>query len=226
MAHPFTENVALMAEQMMVAANQEEIAKLKRTLNLNPGQVEAIEAFFASEAEEQNKIMHEMFARKPLEELQAEMMGEMPDKEYFVLEDLLKDILTPDQMTTYEANEEKEALEEKEAMAYSQLSQMQRQLLLDEDQKDAVLPSSTKQSMMSIQMNGNRSASAMMAPNFVNRYQKIQNERLLEALSGVLTEDLLEQQREKLNSEMEMQRKSMQLFGGGFFSNATEATEE
>ena len=59
----------------MVAANQEEIAKLKRTLNLNPGQVEAIEAFFASEAEEQNKIMQEMFARKPLEELQAEMMG-------------------------------------------------------------------------------------------------------------------------------------------------------
>lgn len=220
--NPFMSNMGTMAAEMMQVQYDEELEKLKRTLDLSPDQLEALEAFYKKEADQQSRLMQEMFSGKPMDEMQEDLMVEMSDNEYLMVSDLLEDILTPEQLATYEANEEREALEEKEAMAYSELSQIQRQFVLDDDQKDAVFAifyeaehELDPEDWESLQVDPED-------PDFGIKYQEMQNERLLEALSEVLTEDQLEIQRKKLDGELEMQRKAMSMFGEGFFVTPTE----
>ena len=166
--------------------------------------------------------MEQMFSGKRMDEIQAELVHEMSDKEYFSVSDLLEDILTPEQLVTYKENEEREALEQKEAMAYSELSQIQRQFVLDDEQKDAAFAifyeaeyKLDSDDFEALEIDG-------QDPDFGIKYQELQNERLLEALSDVLTEDQLAIQRKKLDSELEMQRKAMSMFGEGFFVSPPE----
>lgn len=215
-ASPFMANIQTMAVDMVQVQNQEELEKLKRTLNLTPEQLEVLEAFYQKEADQQSRMMQQVFSGKPMEDMHEELMSDMTMNEYFSVSDVMKDILTPEQMVTYEANEEKEALERKEAMAYSELSQIQRQFVLDDEQKDAAFAifyeveyKLDSEDYESLEVDGDD-------PDFGIRYQELQNERLLEALSDVLTEEQLASQRKKLDAELEMQRKAMSMFGEGF----------
>lgn len=221
-SHPFMANMQDMAAEVVELQYQEEFDNLKFSLDLSAEQLEAIEAFYAKESERQSRLVQQMFSGQSPEDMQEELMAEMGNDEYFTISDLLEDILTPEQLVTYKANEEKKAIEEKEAMAYSQLSQIQRQFVLDEEQKDAVFEifyeaehELSAEDWESLEIDP-------QDPNFSIKYQELQNERLLEALSKVLTEDQLEVQRKKMEGELEMQRKAMSLFGEGFFVTPTE----
>ena len=220
--HPFMSGMQAMAVEAVELQNQEELDELKFSLELSPEQLEALEAFYKKEAEQQSRLMQQMFSGKPMDELQEDLMVEMSDNGHFTVSDLLEDILTPEQLATYEENEERKALEQKEAMAYSQLSQIQQQFVLDDDQKDAVFEIFYEADHELDPEEWDALEIDAEDPNFGIKYQEIQKERLLEALSEVLTEDQLEIQRNKMDRELEMQRKAMDMFGEGFFVTPNE----
>lgn len=220
--NPFMSNMQVMAVEMMDVQNQEELEKLKRSLNLTADQLEALEDFYKKESEQQSRIMQQVFSGKPMEEIQDDLMGEIDERPYFTVSDLMEDILSPEQLAIYEENEEKEALEQKEAMAYSQLSQIQRQFVLEEEQKDAVFAIFYEAEYELEPDDWESLEIDSQDPDFSVKYQEAQNERLLEALSDVLTEEQLDRHRKKLESELEMQRKAMSMFGEGLFVTPTE----
>lgn len=220
--NPFMSNMQVMAVEMMDVQNQEELEKLKRSLNLTADQLEALEDFYKKESEQQSRIMQQVFSGKPMEEIQDDLMGEIDERPYFTVSDLMEDILSPEQLAIYEENEEKEALEQKEAMAYSQLSQIQRQFVLEEEQKDAVFAIFYEAEYELEPDDWESLEIDSQDPDFSVKYQEAQNERLLEALSDVLTEEQLDLHRKKLESELEMQRKALSMFGEGLFVTPTE----
>ena len=212
---PFMANMQSMAAESAKQRKREEFAKLKMSLNLTPDQVAALETFYEKDAERQSKMMEHVFAGKSTEVIQAESLAMASGVKYHTVSQLLDDILTPEQLAVYEENEAQEDLERQEATAYSELSRLQRQFLLNEAQKDQVFEifydkeytvKHSEWEGLGIDSSG---ADAYMDSKV------IENERLLETLSEVLAEDQLELYRKKLESDLELQRKSMQMFGQG-----------
>ena len=143
---------------------------------------------------------------------------------HFTVGDVLEDILTPEQLATYETNKEKEAIEEQEGNAYSELSQIQRQFVLDDDHKDAVFAIFYEKEY---EVDPEELDTLEAKPGeieFGMKYQELENERLLTALSEVLDEEQLNSYRKKLEADLEMQRNAMKLFSseGGFLQPSIE----
>lgn len=212
----FMENAQSMAADMMKVQKQEELEKLKRTLDLTPVQLSALKDFYAEASERESKMMGELFAGKSMEAVQEDAIAMVSEVKYHSVSQLLEDILTPEQQATYEANEEQAALERQEANAYRELSALQSQFVLDDDQKDVVFAIYYEKAYVVGPDDWEANEIDPTDPEFMFKSQMIENERLLEALSEALTPEQLEMKRLKLDAELEMQRKAMQMFGGGF----------
>lgn len=210
--NPFLANAQSMALESGKARRSEELEKLKLSLNLTPEQLTALEVFYEQDAAREAKVMEQVFAGKSQEAIQEEAMESMSSVKYRSADQLLEDILSPEQKEVYEVNKEQEALERKEAGANMKLSMLQRQFLLNEEQKDVGFEifyereyavKSDEWEALEIDAND---------PEFIVKSKNIENERLLEALSDTLTPEQLEMYRTKLKNETEMMRKSMQMF--------------
>ncbi|CAA6676693.1 MULTISPECIES: hypothetical protein [unclassified Lentimonas] len=218
--NPFMANVQSMAAESSKQRKQEELEKLKLSLNLSPDQVAALETYYAKSAELEAKLMERVFSGESMESMEAAAEEMASEVEYHSVSQLLDELLTPEQQAVYEANKEQEDLERKEATAYRELSSLQQQFLLDESQKDQVFEifydkayavKHSEWEALGIDQSG--------TDGFLGA-KVVENERLIETLSEVLAEDQLELYRKKLASDLEMQRKSMQMFGSGLASKA------
>ena len=218
--NPFMANVQSMAAESSKRRQQEEFEMLKLSLNLTPEQVAALETFYEQNAERQAKVMERMFSGESMKDIEGEMEALVSDVKYHTVSSLLDDLLTPEQQAVYEANKEQEDLERQEATAYRELSMLQRQFLLNEDQKDQVFEIFYDKEYAVEHSEWKELGLDHSKPNAYLDMKEIENERLLKTLSEVLAEDQLELYRKKLESDLEMQRKSMQMFGGGLSSNA------
>lgn len=216
-ANPFMSKIGPMAIEMTQTYQLQELEKYKRTLQLTPAQVKALEDFYQKDADRQNRITQQMFAGKSMDDILEESKDDFEGITHFTVRDVLEDILTPEQLQTYEANKEKEALEEQEARAYSDLSQIQRQFVLDENQKDAVFAIFYERDYEIEPEDVQALGLERGTLDFGMKYQELENERLLTALSEVLNEEQLAGYRQKLEADLEMQRKAMEMFSGGGF---------
>lgn len=211
-ANPFMANVQAIAAETSRARRQEEIDKLKWSLNLTPEQIAALETYYEEESAAEAKMMEQMFSGKSMEALQQDAIEAAGDKAYHTVSQLLKDILTPEQLAAYEVNQEEEALERKEANAYRELSTMQSQFLLDDEQKDTVFAIFYEKEYAMKPEEWDAHDLDGQDPDFYIKSRSVENERLLEELSDVLTPEQVELYRKKLENETEMIRKSMQMF--------------
>ncbi len=210
--NPFLANAQAMAVESGKARRQEELDKLKLSLNLSPDQLSQLEAFYEQDAEREAKMMEQVFSGKPMEVIQEEAMETLGGVKYHTVSQLLKDILTPEQLEAHEANEAQEALERKESTAYRELSTLQNQLLLNEEQKDAVFAIFYEKEYAVSPDDWSALEIDPQDPEFFLKSRAIENERLFEELSDALTPDQLETFRKKKANETEMLRKSMQMF--------------
>ena len=205
-------NVQSMAVESSKARKQEGLEKLKRSLDLSPEQLAALEQFYADDAEREAKVMEQMFAGKSMEAIQAEATESAMAQKYHSVNQLLKDILTPEQLETHESNKEQEALERKEASAYRELGRIQSEFLLNDDQKDAVFAIFYEKTYAMTPADWKANELDTSDPGFMIKSRALENERLLEELSDALTPEQLDMYRMKLENESEMLRKSMQMF--------------
>lgn len=210
--NPFMANVQSMAVESSKARKQEALEKLKRSLDLTPEQLLVIEQFYEEGSEREAMVMSKLFAGQSMETIQEETTAELSGQKYHSLKHLLKDILTPEQLETYERNQEQEALERKEANAYSQLSRLQSDFILDDDQKDAVFAIFYEKSYAVTPVDWKANGLDSSDPEFAIKSRELENDRLLEELSDALTPEQLEMYRIKLKNENEMIRQSMRMF--------------
>lgn len=210
--NPFLANAQSIAAESSKAHRQEKLEKLKRSLDLNPEQLAVIEEYFAEEAEREAKMMGELFAGKSMEAIQAEVTETAMDQKYHTVNQLLKDVLTPEQLEIHEKNSEQEALERKEANAYQELGRLQTDFILNEDQKDTVFAIFYEKSYAVSPEDWEENEIDTDDPEFAIKSKALENERLLEELSDALTPEQLDAYRMKLENETEMLRKSMQMF--------------
>ncbi|TVP80750.1 MAG: hypothetical protein EA353_03075 [Puniceicoccaceae bacterium] len=212
-SNPFMANVQAIAIESSQARRREEIEKLKWSLNLTSDQITALESFYQEESAMEASIMEQMFSGKSMEDIQKEAEGSAVDRKYHTVSQLLKAILTPEQQETYESNKEQEALERKEANAYRDLSMMQSQFLLDDDQKDAVFAIFYEKTYAVKPKDWAAYEIDSQDPESFIKSKAIENERLLQELSEVLSPEQVEIYRRKIDNEAEMIRRSMEMFG-------------
>ena len=210
--NPFMAKVQAMAVESSTARKQEELEKLKLSLDLTPEQLSSIEGFYAEQAESEAAMMEKMFSGKSMEALQAEAIEASAEQKYHSVNQLLKDILMPEQLEVYETNKEQEALERKEANAYRELGTLQSNFLLDDDQKDTVFAVFYEKEYALESEDWEEHGLEPSDPEFYFKSQAIENERLLEELSDTLTPEQLKLYRLKLENQSEMIRNSMQMF--------------
>ncbi len=215
--NPFWANAHLMAVEMMKSQNQAELEKFKIQLDLTPDQIAALEKFYGQEVERDSVLMKKtMSGDLDMAQVQEEAMSAQEGMEYHTVSELLDAILSAEQHTAYEDFQVKEKAEAREASAYSDLSEMQRQFILDEDQKDAVFEIYYSEDYTLDRDEWAAYELDPQDPEFFLKSQSIENERLLEALSQTLSPEQLEIHRKKLEAELKMQRQAMQMSGGAW----------
>lgn len=203
-------NISPLAASSIGSNNSAQFDRLKATLNLSPEQVTALEEFYQAKSERQSRLLQDVFAGN--EPSQAAANYAQSEQ---TIDGVLDEILTPEQKELHHEVTERQQLEKKEANAYRQLSSLQTELLLDDNQKDEAFGifyenehKLTDDEMLENDLNPNNPMDRMKA-------KKLENERLVKSLSDTLTPTQLEQYQKKLDRSSQGIQTSVQIISDG-----------
>ena len=186
---------------------QEKLLLLKSRLNLTPEQEAAVKAAMDEEEKLTEAMASKMFQGGKIDPQAMVKAMSDPNKPKSV-DQVLKDILTPDQKTAYQQMQDDQKNSQAETLATFEMNQVAPALQLSETQKDQVYAA-----LYQIQVNPPKPAPASGAnPADPASYLDAQAKAKEDALSKILTPDQLATYHQQTQSHLEMQKAMMQKF--------------
>ncbi len=133
-AQPASNPMLAMASGILKQKRESQIEALKTRLNLTPAQEAELRRHFDEAAKFQEDITNALLSGKKLtsEEMKQRASSQVSQEE------MLKKILTPEQMKSYQEFQKVEKSEQSDLMAHINMNEISSLFALDEDQKDKI----------------------------------------------------------------------------------------
>jgi len=201
-AQPASNPVLAMAADFLRQKGESKIVALKTRLNLTPEQEAELRRHFDAEAKFQGEITTAMMSGKKLssEEMKQRSSSQVP------LDEMLKKILTPEQMKSYEEFQKVEKSEQSELMAHIGMNEISSLFPLNEDQKDKIYAILYDQDSFKPDLKG------VDPQQIAIESLRQRHEYLKGQLKEMLTPEQLETWSKRKQEEMKVQQEMMQKF--------------
>lgn len=205
-------DMAGMVKAQMNQTNETKLRALEMRLHLTPEQVARIKAVMDAESERTAGMSAKLLAGQKID-----YQSLMKDARNFQSTDqVLQEILTPEQKTAYQQMQSDERTSSAESMASMQMNQVAPLLNLSENQKDQV-----ESALYQVQMNSEdpkwiqKNTSTPGDPTVLMDAEEKAKE---DALAPILTPDQMAAYKQQTESQLNMQKSMMQKFmpPGGF----------
>jgi chromosome segregation ATPase len=188
---------------------EQRLLLLKSRLNLTPEQESAVKAAMAEEAKKMEEITGKMFQGGKVDpQGMAKNVTNDLNKSKSV-DQVLEDILTPDQKTAYHQMQDDQKKSSADTMATVEMNQLAPALQLSETQKDQVYAA-----LYQVQMNPPK-LTGVADPSNPGGYLEAQAKAKEDALVQILTPAQLATYHQQEQSQLDMRKAMMQKFAPG-----------
>jgi hypothetical protein len=203
---PLTPNpMAGFVKAQLIHQQEEKLLLLKSRLNLTPEQEAAVKEAMDEEGKLQETLTNRIMQGGKVDPQSIKDLGLNHPK---TVDQVLKDVLTPDQKTAYQQMQDDQKKNQAETMATLEMNQVAPALQLSEAQKDQVYAA-----LYQIQTNPPKPAPSNGAnPSDPSSYLDAQEKAKEDALSKILTPEQLATYHQQAQNQLEMQKAMMQKF--------------
>ena len=199
-AQPASNPMLAMAAGFLKQRGESQIEALKTRLNLTPEQEAELKRHFEEAAKFQEEITNAMLSGK---KLSSEEMKQRASSQVS-LDEMLKKLLNPDQLKSYQEFQKVEKAEQSELSAHFKMNEISSMFALDEDQKDKIYGVFYDQQSFKPELKG------VVPQQIPMEAERQRHEYVKGQLKSILTPEQLETWSKRQEAQMKAQQEMMQ----------------